>query len=330
MEELFFLSIEGEEEWLSFFQGPVGAGAVIAIAPQLPIEDQPLEDDSESFSYYSGPLSADAVAVINSIQNWIDDNLTNDDSDYDFSLAPLSADLVAASDMPLGWLDDDTPIDDADYDLSVSPLSDDLVVIFDQMQNIIDDDFVIDDVEYDFSSSPLSDDFVAVIDQLQNSFDDDVISDDGDYDFVASPISDDFVIQQDTPFQWVDDLDENFIGDEYLFYLGIVGNDASSIPTVIIDDFSGHDGKPRKQQHEYAHDAYLKRKREIEAALAKAVKTFEPDVLDDAELLQVLDDAPKRTLQSVSNMVTEYRKLIARLDQLKLDEDVAIAMMLFQ
>ena len=297
MEELFFLSIEGEEEWLSFFQGPVGAGAVIAIAPQLPIEDQPLEDDSESFSYYSGPLSAN---------------------------------LVAVSDMPLGWLDDDTPIDDADYDLSVSPLSDDLVVIFDQMQNIIDDDFVIDDVEYDFSSSPLSDDFVAVIDQLQNSFDDDVISDDGDYDFVASPISDDFVIQQDTPFQWVDDLDENFIGDEYLFYLGIVGNDASSIPTVIIDDFSGHDGKPRKQQHEYAHDAYLKRKREIEAALAKAVKTFEPDVLDDAELLQVLDDAPKRTLQSVSNMVTEYRKLIARLDQLKLDEDVAIAMMLFQ
>ena len=118
----------------------------------------------------------------------------------------------------------------------------------------------------------------------------------------------------------------------------LTGAGNASQPVIIQDDYSGHDGKSRKQQHEYAHDAYLKRKHEIEAALAKAVKKFEPDAMSDGELLQVLDNAPKRTLQSVSNMVTEYRKLLWGYDEAQTlsakayadDEELAIVMMMLQ
>lgn len=108
--------------------------------------------------------------------------------------------------------------------------------------------------------------------------------------------------------------------------------DFVAYPAIPIDDtdYSGHDGKKRKQQHEYAYDDYAKRKRELEAIIAKAVKTVDPETDTSAEVLEAVDSAPATVLQSISNVVLEYRKLIARLDQFKLDEDVAIAMLLLQ
>ena len=120
--------------------------------------------------------------------------------------------------------------------------------------------------------------------------------------------------------------------------VGLLTGAGGTVSPHIVDDYSGHDGKPRKQQHEYAADYNLKRKREIEAALAKAVKKFEPDAMSDGELLQVLDTAPKRSLQKLSNMVTEYRKLLRGYDEAQTlsakafadDEELAIVMMMLQ
>lgn len=110
------------------------------------------------------------------------------------------------------------------------------------------------------------------------------------------------------------------------FNLGILtGAGGASVPVIDID-YSGHDGKPRKQQHEYAQDDYQKRKRELETIIAKAVKSVEPDIDTSDDFIEAIDNAPMRALQSISSVVLEYRKLI----QLKLDEDVAIAMLLLQ
>ena len=100
-----------------------------------------------------------------------------------------------------------------------------------------------------------------------------------------------------------------------------------SITSAIDDvDWSGHDGKKRKQQHEYAYDEYAKRKHELEAIIAKAIKSVEPDIDTSDEIIDAIDNAPKQALQSISSVVLEYRKLI----QLKLDEDIVFAMMLLQ
>lgn len=261
-------------------------------------DDWSLQSEDEDFSYYSGPLSDDAVVAVDYIQGWIDDEQSSDELDYDFTFALLEDAQVYAAQFS--------------------------------------DDESLDETDYDFTLSPLSDDFIAAIDQIGQSFDDGE-EEQLEYDFFASPLSADFVIAVDVPYASFDEYDEAFEGEEYSFYLGVVGDDTPIVP-VYEQDWSGHDGKPRKQQHEYAADYNLKRKREIEAALSKAVKKFEPEVLDDAELLQVLDNAPKRTLQSVSNMVTEYRKLLRGYDEAQTlsakafadDEELAIVMMMMQ
>jgi hypothetical protein len=107
---------------------------------------------------------------------------------------------------------------------------------------------------------------------------------------------------------------------------GQSGTLLSITPALDDVDWSGHDGKKRKQQHEYAYDDYAKRKHELEAIIAKAVKTVDPETDTSAEVLDAIDNAPKQALQSISNVVLEYRKLI----QLKLDEDIVFAMMLLQ
>lgn len=108
--------------------------------------------------------------------------------------------------------------------------------------------------------------------------------------------------------------------------VGLLTGAGGTVTPVIEINYSGHDGKKRKQQHEYAYDDYAKRKHELEAIIAKAIKTVDPDVDTSAEVLEAIDNAPVAVLQSISNVVLEYRKLI----QLKLDEDVAIAMLMIQ
>ena len=250
-----------------------------------------------------GNIATDATDATdyNIILNLGDDDwsLQSEDEDFSYYSGPLSADAVVAVDYIQGWIDDEQSSDELDYDFTFALLEDAQVYAAQ-----FSDDESLDETDYDFTLSPLSDDFIAAIDQIGQSF---------------------------------DEYDEAFEGEEYSFYLGVVGDDAPIVP-VYEQDWSGHDGKKRKQQHEYAHDAYLKRKREIEAALSKAVKKFEPEVLDDAELLQVLDTAPKRSLQKLSNMVTEYRKLLRGYDEAQTlsakafanDEELAIVMMMLQ
>lgn len=104
------------------------------------------------------------------------------------------------------------------------------------------------------------------------------------------------------------------------------------VPVMPLIDYSGHDGKPRKQQHEYSYERYAERKRELEEIIAKAVKSVARALETDDDLIQALDDTPKPLLQSISNVVLEYRKLIQAHDLQRMQDDyeMAIVMMMLQ